>query len=126
MLANAENKENKIEKCVIVVNPYCHQNKGWKRWQSIKQQVYQELSLPIEEVMVEKGVTMEELLQSIVDREVGTCIISAGGDGSIHYLVNYLVTLDKSILKKAVVGAVGLGSSNDFLKPFSKKRYSLQ
>ena len=121
MLANTSDTKQKIDNCIILVNPYCHQGKGWKRWQSVKQQVYKELQLPVEEVVVENGITTKELLQPFLDPGEGTCIVSAGGDGSIHYLVNYLITLDISILKNLVVGAVGLGSSNDFLKPLSKK-----
>ena len=121
MLANSGNTNQNIDNCVILVNPYCHQGKGWKNWQLIKQQVYQELSLPIKEVVVEKGISIEKLLQSSIDLKTGACIISAGGDGSMHYLVNYLLTLDKKVLNNLVVGAVGLGSSNDFLKPFCKK-----
>jgi diacylglycerol kinase (ATP) len=88
---------------------------------SIKNEVYQNLRLPIEEVTVERGAGIDSLLKSVIDPATNTCIISAGGDGSVHYLVNYLMTLERMILKNLVLGAVGLGSSNDFLKPFGKK-----
>ena len=106
---------------IIIINPYCHQQKGWKRWLSVKEQVYQKLNLPVTEIVIEKGTNMKTMLEPLFDPLKKTCIISAGGDGSVHYLVNYLLGLENTILNKVVVGAIGLGSSNDFLKPFKEK-----
>lgn len=43
--------------------------------------------------------------------------VAAGGDGTVNLLVNAIMTLDDP--SAVVLGAVGLGSSNDFHKPFA-------
>jgi diacylglycerol kinase (ATP) len=44
-------------------------------------------------------------------------ILGAGGDGTVNAVVSALVELKEGGLGGATVGAVGLGSSNDFHKP---------
>ena len=48
-----------------------------------------------------------------------TDFVIAGGDGSINYFLNHLINLvEPGILKEVKIGAIGIGSSNDFHKPF--------
>ncbi len=48
--------------------------------------------------------------------------ISAGGDGCVNFIINLIVTHKGSIpLSDFTIGAVGLGSSNDYHKPFREK-----
>lgn len=48
-----------------------------------------------------------------------TDFVIAGGDGSINYFLNQLINLvEPDILKEIKIGAIGIGSSNDFHKPF--------
>jgi diacylglycerol kinase family enzyme len=48
-------------------------------------------------------------------------LISAGGDGTLHNLVNTLVRLHGlEFLKNIKIGHVGLGSNNSFLRPYSE------
>lgn len=46
-------------------------------------------------------------------------IVSVGGDGMIHLLLNALMNLDHEIRQNITIGAIGTGSSNDFHKPHS-------
>jgi diacylglycerol kinase (ATP) len=110
-----------LEKAVIIINTSCHQGKGWKRWQSIRTEVLQRLPAGCKEVLLEKGVKLKELLHPYVGQQERTLIISAGGDGSVHYLVNHLLTDGNEYARHVTLGAIGLGSSNDFLKPFGEK-----
>ena len=57
-------------------------------------------------------------MKTLLNFDEQSCIISAGGDGSIHYLVNTIMQDGYLKREKISIGAVGLGSSNDFLKPF--------
>jgi diacylglycerol kinase family enzyme len=51
-----------------------------------------------------------------------TDFVIAGGDGSINYFINRGINLLKpEILRQIKLGAVGIGSSNDFHKPFQLK-----
>ena len=50
----------------------------------------------------------------------GDSFISAGGDGTLHCMVNALIkNKGLSILSKIKVGHIGLGSNNSFLRPYS-------
>lgn len=49
-----------------------------------------------------------------------TDFVVAGGDGTINFFLNRCMKLFKTeILRNIKIGAVGIGSSNDFQKPFS-------
>lgn len=51
-----------------------------------------------------------------------TDFVIAGGDGSINYFLNRcIVILSPEALRKIRLGAVGIGSSNDFHKPFNDR-----
>ena len=51
----------------------------------------------------------------------GDTFISAGGDGTLHCMVNALVkNKGVDVLSKIKVGHVGLGSNNSFLRPYSE------
>ncbi|TXH21204.1 MAG: hypothetical protein E6Q95_04235 [Chitinophagaceae bacterium] len=97
----------------IIVNPHCHQGHGWKRWQLIKDEILNRLP-GTKEIVTDKKEDIESFLKTLTTQEA--IVISAGGDGGVHYLVN--AVLKTKIADKIIIGAIGLGSSNDFLKPF--------
>lgn len=50
--------------------------------------------------------------------------VAAGGDGTVNMLLNSICEIaDPSMLPGISIGAVGLGSSNDFHKPFLKAQF---
>lgn len=64
---------------------------------------------------------LPDWLQTRLDNGVRR-ILSASGDGGLHHLVNLLLGLlrHRGISPETlVVGAIGIGSSNDFHKPFA-------
>jgi diacylglycerol kinase (ATP) len=44
---------------------------------------------------------------------------AAGGDGTVHFLVNQIMEMRSLDREQIVLGAIGLGSSNDFHKSYS-------
>ncbi len=99
----------------IIINPHCHQGKGWKRWKLIRSQILNRLS-SAKEIITENTDELDLQLAGIFNTHDESCIISAGGDGSIHLAANALLQLEQPC--RHTLGAIGLGSSNDFLKPF--------
>lgn len=64
------------------------------------------------------GSTDKFILDSI--KKGKTDFVIAGGDGSINYFLNRCIELLRpDDLKQLKIGAVGIGSSNDFHKPFA-------
>jgi len=66
------------------------------------------------------GSSEEVVLQAL--NKGRTDFIIAGGDGSINHFINQLISLaEPEIIREVKIGAIGIGSSNDFHKPFCTK-----
>ena len=65
----------------------------------------------------------EEKLRSTVS-EGETEFVAAGGDGTVNFLLNKLMCLaNASQIHNLKLGAIGLGSSNDFHKPYNESNF---
>lgn len=106
---------------IIIINPFCHQGLGWQRWLSIKEDIMKLLPDNTITIVIDKDIKLKEILISLCKKSQKNYIISAGGDGSMNYLLNTLLQIPDINLDYITIGAIGLGSSNDFLKPFSQK-----
>lgn len=106
---------------IIIINPLCHQGHGWKRWNSIRSEVFKLLPASTVEIILEKDMRLEIVLLPLLQTATPKYILSAGGDGSMHYLLNCIFQSTTVDINTITLGAIGLGSSNDFLKPFNKK-----
>lgn len=104
-----------LPKNYIIINPHCHQGRGWKRWQAIRNEVLKQIPGSTE-IVTENTDDLGWQLSHIFNSNEESHIISAGGDGSLHQLCNELLRNGRQ--DKHIIGAIGIGSSNDFLKPF--------
>lgn len=104
----------------IYLNPYCDYGKGRKKWQKIEP----ELQKRFRKFKVEEIQSPDNLFNQIEEaRKTGERIfIAAGGDGTVNLMVNALLK-SSSPKKDIVFGAIGLGSSNDFHKPFRPETF---
>ncbi len=108
----------------VVVNPQSSQGKALSFWnEGIKSQVEKKLNIklsPNDIHILDFTSNTENQLKTWIKGRLGTSnkFISISGDGGIHHLVNALIReTGEEDLKKITVGAVGMGSSNDFHKP---------
>jgi diacylglycerol kinase family enzyme len=101
---------------VIIINKNSGGGTALKKWNSI----YRKLNLngSTETFIVgENGSADKFIIDSI--KKGNTDFIIAGGDGTINYFLNRVInTVQPDILKQIKIGAFGIGSSNDFHKPF--------
>ena len=75
-------------------------------------------NIKFEEVKTSSIFELELFLKKIKLNE-DTILVSAGGDGSIHTLINMvMIHYSEQDIQKIKIGAIALGSSNDFHKPF--------
>jgi diacylglycerol kinase family enzyme len=75
------------------------------------------------ELAVEEATSLEAVTGSMrraLDRGERV-FVAAGGDGTVNLVVNAMMEFDESA--GATLGAVGLGSSNDFHKPFERDSF---
>lgn len=99
----------------VFINPICDYGRGLDKWRKIKD----ELRSRYGPFQTEQIKSPEKFLGQVKDAwKEGECLfISAGGDGTLNLLLNCLLNISSGG-EMFVVGAVGLGSSNDFHKPF--------
>jgi diacylglycerol kinase (ATP) len=99
----------------IFLNPTCHFGKGLEKWKKIFPEMQQFFSFTVDELQSPES--LECLLQEkIMDGE--KVFIAAGGDGTVNLLANAMMKQD-GYNGPFVLGAIGLGGSNDFHKPIS-------
>jgi diacylglycerol kinase family enzyme len=102
---------------VILLNTDCCGGKGLEKWNRIENYI-----VDAETIVLwsnEDGLTNK--IKGYLEKGE-TQFIAVGGDGTVNFLLNNLIelaTIDQ--LKKITIGAVGIGSSNDFHKPFCSK-----
>lgn len=104
---------------VILLNRKACGERAGAKWESIKEEILVRLG---NSVLIESNENVESNLLLELKRGERR-FISAGGDGTINFLINFLAkNVDSSLFKKIQIGAIGLGSSNDFHKPFGKEK----
>ncbi len=104
----------------IFLNPYAHASRALPLWKSIADRLV--------------VANADQALRIVSDwrewdMEVGAALrkgerqfVAAGGDGTVNALLNTLVRLaSPGHLEALQLGAIGLGSSNDFHKPFDTR-----
>ena len=104
----------------LLLNTRAYGGNALKKWDRIKN------SLPI--VEFEAGHKVDK--NSHENLDISNAIlkgerkfIAAGGDGTINYLLNEILSYpSKTIIDEIQIGAIGLGSSNDFHKPMYSSR----
>ena len=101
---------------VVLINKYSGGGTALKKWN----RVYPILNLngSTETFYVGANSSTDDVVLEALNKGK-TDFVIAGGDGSINYFLNHLINLvEPEILREVKIGAVGIGSSNDFHKPF--------
>lgn len=102
------------------INPHCDFGYGRKKWLRIKPALQRRYG-NFEAEKIQSPESIEAQVQRAFN-EGENFFVAAGGDGTVHLLLNALLNLN-SFKQEIMLGAVGLGSSNDFHKPFSPESY---
>lgn len=104
---------------IVILNKNSGGGSALRRWESI----YRKLNLngSIETFTVGRNGSLDKFILDSI-KKGKTDFIIAGGDGSINYFLNRILNLvQPERLKQIKIGAVGIGSSNDFHKPFQSQ-----
>jgi diacylglycerol kinase (ATP) len=99
---------------VILLNPHAGGGTAGEKWSKIESEIRQECG-NIELYKLDGSSTLPRIKQYLEDgcRE----FVAAGGDGTVNMLIEDLIAASNGSISKIKVGAIGLGSSNDFHKP---------
>ena len=106
---------------LILLNKYSNNGRGLKKWKECRPEL-EEKYIPRGYTLISDFKKFSKYLRQEV-RKGERILVSAGGDGTIHFLLNQIMRIKRSIRKEVVMGAIGLGSSNDFHKPYSAAKH---
>lgn len=101
---------------LVVVNPAARKGTAWRRYERVRPTLEQRLDTTTTE-MTASGAWTGAVGQALA--EGVRLFVAVGGDGTVHALVNALACQRGALsLSDLALGAVGVGSSNDFHKPY--------
>ena len=102
---------------LILLNPYSGGGRALEKWNRIQDEVNHRYDDPALRIVEETERWDHLIQQSLAEGERN--FVAAGGDGTVNILLNALLTSTTLSQKGEItLGAIGLGSSNDFHKPF--------
>ena len=103
-------------KWFVIVNPTSGNGAAKKQWPLI----YNELKnkeIKFEFYFTEHKTHAEELVQNAINNGF-TKLISVGGDGTLHTIVNGLLNLNPSNISEIKIGIIPIGTGNDWVKTY--------
>jgi len=101
---------------IVILNKNSGGGTALRKWESVYKLL--QLNGSTETFIVGRNGSLDKFIIDSV-KKGKTDFIIAGGDGSINYFLNRCINLlEPEIIKQIILGAVGIGSSNDFHKPF--------
>lgn len=98
----------------VILNPFSGGGRGLRSWEAFLQSTQGQAFHSSPTFRGEKH-ALKSWIQEQYSRGTRDWVV-AGGDGTVHLAINLFVEL--GIANEIRVGAVGVGSSNDFHKPF--------
>lgn len=105
----------------IYLNKYAGGGRAGRRWLDIESELKEYCSDRNYCISSDTANLQNEILKHYRNGE--RLFVAAGGDGTVNILLNEIMLLNREIQDNIIFGAIGLGSSNDFHKPFSKNSY---
>lgn len=101
---------------LVIVNPSADGGRAWARWDRIRSAVMTRIG-PFDEYFAPDVAAVRSRMHAALARDERQ-FVAAGGDGTVNLVIGLLADLaPPPVLAEITVGAVGLGSSNDFHKP---------
>jgi len=105
---------------LILLNPHANHGRAHSRWLGVRDAL-EASGRPFVAVVTHRAPTPEDVVRWHAQGH--DALVAAGGDGSANALINALMDPETDQPRVDVaVGAIGLGSSNDFHKPLDPER----
>lgn len=104
---------------LVVVNPSAGGGRALQKWRKVESSLRERLGSM--KPIVLNGITNAKGLVGGMIREGETEFIAAGGDGTVNFMLQSIVEgATPALLQRVKIGAIGIGSSNDFHKPIGR------
>jgi len=104
----------------LLLNTHAGGGSAKKKWEQIESAVLKNIN-EVKIINLDNSIDMSKVIQEAEKNDEKDFII-AGGDGTINSFINDLINkIDSREIKKYKIGAIGIGSSNDFHKPIQKE-----
>lgn len=100
---------------LLMINPKAGGGTALQKWSRMERDLSREHRIAVE--VVDDTVRLPELVEQGVAAGHRT-FLAGGGDGTVNALADVLL---RSFVHDRILGAIGLGSSNDFHKPFRSR-----
>ena len=104
----------------IILNGNSNNGRGLRRWEESKRELEARFFGRGYKLAVDSADLGSQLGEEYARGE--RVFVAAGGDGSVNFLLNTIMTTGGLNPREIILGAVGLGSSNDFHKPYSTSK----
>ncbi len=102
---------------IVLLNPTANGGRAREHWEAIRPALEHGLLAP-GYLLVTSAEGLRERVLSDRDRVV----VAAGGDGTVNRVLEAVMAMPEDARRDVTVGALGLGSSNDFHKPAAPER----
>lgn len=112
-------QNSRVNAPIVFLNSECDYGAGLKKWKKIEKRIQASIG-DFKCVQIQSPNEIGAQLSEVVDKGY-TKFIAAGGDGTVNLLLNAIMKLNDH--SELAIGAIGLGSSNDFHKPFRKDAF---
>lgn len=101
---------------LILINPKSYGGTALKKWKAVEPEITKKFSCA--DILYLNGYIPIQTFIKAALFNGETQFISAGGDGTLNLLTNLIIRYSSpALLNNITIGAVGIGSSNDFYKP---------
>ncbi len=99
---------------LVFLNPTAGGGAAWQRWQAVRPELEAGVLRPEYDLVTDRAELERRLAAAPA---AGGVLVAAGGDGTVNVAASSLMQLPDTERCRWRLGAVGLGSSNDFHKP---------
>jgi diacylglycerol kinase (ATP) len=108
-----------VPRPLVLLNPGCNYGTGRRRWDKVSAGLRERIG-EFDLAEFGPGDSVKDLVARGLDSGA-RFLVAAGGDGTVNLILNALFDIGRA--GEVTLGAVGLGSSNDFHKPFRGEDY---
>jgi len=103
---------------IVLLNKSSNNGNGLRKWERVRPALEGRYLGRNYRLFTDARELVEHLRRELDGGE--STVVAAGGDGTVNFLLNALMGLGDEIRRRVILGAIGLGSSNDFHKPVSE------